>query len=135
MTRSEVAKAIGRSIATVRRMEGNELNLDVDWKGVHWFDEEEVEAVAEQLRVHGRRSPEHSENLPDFILASQLRSIRAEKETMMEELEKLRKVDLLAVKFMELADDAIGMAEDIGCREIYWLRVKYPPVSGKMSRQ
>lgn len=73
MTRSEVAKAIGRSIATVRRMEGKELTPEVDGQGVHHFDEDEVEAVAESLRTYGRRThPDAISQMPDFLIQFQL---------------------------------------------------------------
>lgn len=41
-----VAKRLGKSIATVRRMEGIELHPARDERGVHRFDPDEVEAVA-----------------------------------------------------------------------------------------
>ncbi len=46
MTRSQVAKRLGKSIATVRRMEGVELFPTRDGRGVFRFDPAEVEAVA-----------------------------------------------------------------------------------------
>jgi len=46
LTRSGVAKRLGKSLATVRRMEGVELHPTRDERGVHHFDPEEVEAVA-----------------------------------------------------------------------------------------
>jgi len=54
LTRSGVAKRIRKSLATVRRMEGNELHPEVDENGVHWFDEDEVDQVA---RGRGGRRP------------------------------------------------------------------------------
>ena len=47
----QVARRIGKSIATVRRMEGNVLNPTRDARGVHRFDVDEVERVA--FRGHG----------------------------------------------------------------------------------
>jgi hypothetical protein len=52
LTRSGVAKRLGKSIATVRRMEGIELFPTRDERGIHRFDPEEVERVA-----RGERSP------------------------------------------------------------------------------
>lgn len=52
LTRSGVAKLIGRSIATVRRMEGCSLHPTQDSHGVHWFEPREVE-VALQQRANG----------------------------------------------------------------------------------
>lgn len=46
LTRSGVAKRLGKSIATVRRMEGVELHPVVDARGVHRFNPDEVERVA-----------------------------------------------------------------------------------------
>ena len=45
LTRAGVAKRLGRSIATVRRLEGVELHPWVDERGVHRFDAAEVELV------------------------------------------------------------------------------------------
>jgi len=49
LTRSAVAKKLGRSLATVRRLEGKELFPWCDNRGVHWFDEADVERVAARL--------------------------------------------------------------------------------------
>lgn len=48
LTRSGVTKRIGRSIATVRRMEGRSLHPTQDADGVHWFEPREVEVVLRQ---------------------------------------------------------------------------------------
>jgi hypothetical protein len=50
LTRSGVAKRLGKSIATVRRMEGHELHPVKDENGVHRFDPEEVAEVARSRR-------------------------------------------------------------------------------------
>jgi hypothetical protein len=52
LTRSGVAKRLGKSIATVRRMEGVELHPTLGADGVHLFDPGEVDDVA-----CGRRGP------------------------------------------------------------------------------
>lgn len=54
LTRKQVARQIGKSIATVRKVEGIGLHPKVDAKGVHWFDDEEVEAFAERVAATGR---------------------------------------------------------------------------------
>jgi hypothetical protein len=54
ITRKQVARRIGKSIATVRKMEGVSLQPRTDAKGVHWFDEEDVDTVAEQIAITGR---------------------------------------------------------------------------------
>jgi hypothetical protein len=46
MTRQQVAKRLGKSLATVRRLEGGRLNPSQDARGVHRFDPDEVEALA-----------------------------------------------------------------------------------------
>ena len=46
LTRSDVAKRLGKCIATVRRMEGVELHPVRDERGVNRFDPDEVEAAA-----------------------------------------------------------------------------------------
>jgi hypothetical protein len=51
LSRSAVAKLLGRSIATVRRLEGRELFPQRDRKGVLRFDEDEIAAVARRLRT------------------------------------------------------------------------------------
>ena len=51
LTRSAVAKVLRRSIATVGRLEGQELFPRRDRNGVFRFDEAEVAAVARRLRI------------------------------------------------------------------------------------
>jgi hypothetical protein len=51
LTRSAVAKRLLRSVATVRRLEGQELFPQRDRNGVLRFDESEVAAVARRLRA------------------------------------------------------------------------------------
>lgn len=46
LTRAQVAERIGASVPTVRRYEGTLLHPDVDENGVHWFDPNEVTALA-----------------------------------------------------------------------------------------
>lgn len=50
LTRSQVAKRLGKSIATVRRMEGSDLHPKRDERGVFQFDFDEVEAIARAER-------------------------------------------------------------------------------------
>lgn len=44
-----MAARLGRSLATVRRLEGSELHPVVDASGVHHFDPREVEALARDI--------------------------------------------------------------------------------------
>lgn len=49
MTRKQVARRLGKSIATVRRIEGVLLHPTRDERGVHHFDPNEVEALAGEV--------------------------------------------------------------------------------------
>ena len=49
MTRGQVAKRLGKSLATVRRIEGVLLHSVQDSYGVHRFDDAQVEALAGRL--------------------------------------------------------------------------------------
>jgi hypothetical protein len=49
LTRAQVAKRLGRSIATVRRLEGVALHPTRDPAGIHRFDDDEVQAVAGRM--------------------------------------------------------------------------------------
>ena len=60
VTRAGVAKRLGLSIASVRRMEGRELH---PWRGVHQFDASEVEQLARGDRA--RSSNEESASFAD----------------------------------------------------------------------
>jgi hypothetical protein len=50
LTRSGVAKRLKKSIATVRRLEGSELNPTVDHRGVHRFSEDEVRRLKHKFQ-------------------------------------------------------------------------------------
>jgi hypothetical protein len=50
MTRQQVAKRLGNSLATVRRLEGVRLTPVQDARGVHHFDPDEVEALARDIQ-------------------------------------------------------------------------------------
>ena len=57
LTRIQVARRLGKSIATVRRLEGRVLFPHRDWRGVHRFDEWEVERLQrnpDRLKQHAR---------------------------------------------------------------------------------
>ena len=49
MTRSAVAKRIGKSVATVRRAEGVLLHPTTDHRGVHHFNSEEVAVLVRRI--------------------------------------------------------------------------------------
>ena len=54
LTRSQVARRLGRSVSTVRKMEGRVLHPTIGARGVRIFDFDEVEEVAERIRATGR---------------------------------------------------------------------------------
>ena len=56
LTRSQVAKRLGKSIATVRRLEGDRLHPRRDEAGINRFDPAEVDRLAADLRLGRRRS-------------------------------------------------------------------------------
>lgn len=60
LTRTQVARRLGKSLATVRRLEGGQLHPHVDANGVHRFEVREVELLARRLhlpRVRARTAP------------------------------------------------------------------------------
>jgi hypothetical protein len=59
LTRSGVAERLGRSIATVRRMEGTVLHSTKDERGFNRFDPEEVERLARGDRSLRRGAKPH----------------------------------------------------------------------------
>jgi len=50
MTRKQVASRLGKSVATVRRIEGVLLYPTRDSRGVHRFDVSEVDALARRVK-------------------------------------------------------------------------------------
>ena len=54
VTRAGVAKRLGLSIASVRRMEGRELHPWTDERGVHQFDASEVEQLVRGDRTRSK---------------------------------------------------------------------------------
>jgi hypothetical protein len=58
----QVARRLGRSLATVRRMEGVALHPTRSQRGVWLFDEAEVEEVARDVADSGRALPGSEDN-------------------------------------------------------------------------
>ena len=54
LTRGQVARRIGRSLATVRRLEGSKLHPLVTSNRVRLFDPKEVDQVAREVATTGR---------------------------------------------------------------------------------
>lgn len=57
LTRGQVARRLGTSLSTVRRMEGEQLKAIIGPRGVHYFEETEIQAVF--VRVRRARMPEN----------------------------------------------------------------------------
>jgi hypothetical protein len=98
MTRTEVARYLGKSVATVRRAEGVHLHPRRDDRGVHRFAPAEVRALAQAIRRGEVRLSQVAFNQPaetrpishDDGLAQQLRS----------EILELRSVAAIAVDLL-----------------------------------
>jgi len=56
LTRGQVARRLGTSLSTVRRMEGELLKPIIGARGVHYFEETEIQAVF--VRVRRARMPD-----------------------------------------------------------------------------
>ncbi|HET7543824.1 MAG TPA: hypothetical protein VFK05_28325 [Polyangiaceae bacterium] len=56
LTRGQVARRLGTSLSTVRRMEGEQLKPIIGPRGVHYFEETEIQAVF--VRVRRARMPD-----------------------------------------------------------------------------
>ncbi|HKO52270.1 MAG TPA: hypothetical protein VJV79_31395 [Polyangiaceae bacterium] len=57
LTRGQVARRLGTSLSTVRRMEGEQLRPIIGPRGVHYFEETEIQAVF--VRVRRSRMPDN----------------------------------------------------------------------------
>jgi hypothetical protein len=71
MTRAHVARRLGKSIATVRRLEGTELHPKVDDRGVNQFDPNEVERLATGGFGTSSRRPDSTPNSRAFLALSE----------------------------------------------------------------
>ena len=99
MTRGQVASRLGRSISTVRRLEGSELHPTMGPRGVRLFDEDEVAAVASRVRSTGSvssnaaqsesRTQEDHDDTEGFEL--EVQDLEQQLRKARRELEELRK--------------------------------------------
>ena len=80
LTRKEVAQRIGKSVSTVRRMEGDTLNPILADDGVHYFYEDEVEEARKTILESGRALP-HGQAQEALDLA------RSQKQELVDNLE------------------------------------------------
>lgn len=125
MTRKQVAQRLGKSLATVRRMEGVLLHPTQDSKGVNHFDVREVEHVAREvgnghlvvhreLRTAGSEASAPHDDLDKkcencAALQQQLEEQRSRNES---ELASLRaKYDREARELIEQVNDLIATIE------------------------
>lgn len=121
LTRSAVAKRLKCSLATVRRLEGHELFPERDARGVHRFDEGDVNRVAQRLlagglnaarghwlrsgrRAHGRGAHGPSRLCVDSqAKQSELHRLRRSNRRLARELDALKQQ--VALLLRELAGD------------------------------
>lgn len=129
LTRAGVAKRLGISIASVRRMEGNELHPWTDERGVHEFDAGEVEALAEARRGESHaatttlratelsQSRERGGRLQRELEAAQdaLRTAMARTATLEREAADMRTT---AIEALELVEVALGSGVPYGVRQV-----------------
>ncbi len=84
MTRTDVARRLGKSVATVRRLEGVELHPTVDEGGVHLFEEAEVERLANRLSgtppSSGEREPPRSYAMSPWLKSELVRRAQEDAE-------------------------------------------------------
>lgn len=86
MTRQQVARRLGKSLATIRRIEGVLLHPTKDSRGVHHFDIDEVEALAHrtesgQLSLCTSLTSDPGSDCPNCeVLERQLSQLRGELE-------------------------------------------------------
>lgn len=106
MTRKQVADRLGRSLATVRRLEGVLLHPRRDARGVHHFERDEVEALARDLdagRVSAGTVDESPEQREDDGPCPECSALRDEVDALGGELDAARRnhrreVDALRVE-------------------------------------
>ena len=119
LTRGQVARRLGTSLSTVRRMEGEQLKPIIGPRGVYYFEETEIQAVF--VRVRRARMP--ADERADGTLAAaafalfqrgadvvavvkQLREVPEKIETLLGHWERLRGTVLLDVKSLgSIAND------------------------------
>jgi hypothetical protein len=109
LTRFQVARRIGRSVATVRRLEGKALHPSRDGRGINRFDEDEVERVAQEIADNGHPMLEESETDEGYLPNCDCETLRQEHRQEVDELEtRIRNLenDLYRAKADTQASDA-----------------------------
>lgn len=137
MTRVQVAKSIGRSISTVRRLEGHVLHPVPDGRGVNRFDEAEVAELAELMIRTGRTPPAEPEVWWDNLDAEGPR-LCDEHRQLTEELERevseQRRHRERAERRLVEAERRRERLETVVARGIVALASRFPEVAGDAAR-
>jgi hypothetical protein len=100
LSRIEVARRLGKSVATVRRLEGVELHPTRDSSGVHRFDPDEVERLAAKIRwgfrlPWGHQAPHHRSPPTTGI-----RALEARLDALTEERDQLRRIARITAQLL-----------------------------------
>ena len=121
LTRGQVARRLGLSLSSVRRMEGVQLNPIVGERGVRYFEETEIQTVL--VRVRRTRVPEDERvdgtlasaafalfrNGADVVaVVTELREAPAKIEELFEHWKRLRRTILLDPKSLAVLAGALG---------------------------
>jgi len=94
LPRAEVAERLGRSVATVRRLEGSKLHPKISARGTRLFDPGEVDALAREVQETGR------------ALSPTDRTVPQEDRPSWEEYDELQEqVDMLRAENRDLATE------------------------------
>jgi len=121
LTRGEVARRLGLSLSTVRRMEGVQLKPIVGERGVRYFEETEIQTVL----VRGRRTRVPDDERADGALAAaalalfrdgadvvavvtELRETPAKIEELFEHWRRMQGTVLLDAKILAVLAGALG---------------------------
>jgi hypothetical protein len=109
LSRIEVARRIGKSVATVRRLEGVELHPRRDSSGVHRFSLDEVERLAKKIRSGFRLPWGHQAAHSRSPSAATVDSLEARLDALTEERDQLRwAARIIAQLLLRLNGDALA---------------------------
>lgn len=116
ITRSQVARRIGKSIATVRRLEGDKLHPTIGPRNIRLFDEGEVAAVAVSVQRSGcalapdnRDIPYHEHDNPSWDDYESLQAGLSESEQMVARLEM--QLDDVQAKLENLQNQSLAWSQ------------------------
>lgn len=127
MTRTQVARRLGKSLATVRRIEGVLLHPTQDARGVHRFDSGEVEALARdiktgraslalEMRRNGSESPMGDPQ--DHDRCANCLDLEREIATLRDELEERRAAQRLELTRLQIEHDRQRAIQDAEASEL-----------------